>query len=169
MACAHRKTNFKNPEFVKTLNDLIVEVQAHITEWMPWDLSDRLQQGNRLILLDVREPNEFSAMHIPGSINVPRGVLENACEYDFDETVPELVEARTLPIAVICRSGNRSALAAFTMQQLGYQSVYSLKTGLRGWNDYDQPLIDATGKAVDADLAEEYLRPHVRQDQRRPA
>ncbi|HQU01953.1 MAG TPA: lytic murein transglycosylase, partial [Acetobacteraceae bacterium] len=82
----------------------------------------------------------IAAMRIAGSVNIPRGILESACEYGYEETVPELVTAREREIVVICRSGFRSVLSAFNMQLLGYTKVCSLKTGLRGWNDFEQPL-----------------------------
>jgi hypothetical protein len=69
---------------------------------------------------------------------------------------------------VVCRSGYRSLLAAANMQVLGYRSVYSLKTGLRGWKDYEQPLVDGEGHEVDLDAADEYFTPRIRPDQRRP-
>ena len=50
---------------------------------MPWDLEERLQENPDLVILDVREPYEFDAMHIPGSMNVPQGILESACEWDY--------------------------------------------------------------------------------------
>ena len=52
-------------------------------------------------------------------------------------------------------------MAAFTLKQLGFKHATSLKTGLRGWNDYDQPMIDQHNQEVDGDHAEEYLRPKV--------
>jgi len=105
----------------------------------------------------------------PAAINVPRGILEQSCEWDFDETLPLLAAGRGLDIVVICRSGYRSALVADVMRQMGYTSVVSLKSGVRGWNDSDQPLVDAAGKPVDGDTAEEMLGPHLRPDQRNPA
>ena len=106
-------------------------------------------------------------MHIKGSISVPRGILETACEFNYEETVPELASARDREIILICRSGNRSVLAASMMQQLGYTNVVSLKTGLRGWNDYEQPLVDNTSKTVDIELADEYFRATLRPEQER--
>jgi rhodanese-related sulfurtransferase len=117
----------------------------------------------------VREPYEYEAMHIPGSINVPRGILESACEWDYEETVPELVDARRREVVVVCRSGYRSVLAANSLQVLGYENVSSLQTGLRGWKDYDQPLEDAAGKEVDLDEADVYFTPRIRPDQMRSA
>ena len=84
-------------------------------------------------------------MRIPGSMSVPRGILESACEWEYEETIPALVQAREREVVVVCRSGYRSVLAAHSMQVLGYQNVVSLKTGLRGWKDYEQPLVDQAG------------------------
>jgi rhodanese-related sulfurtransferase len=107
-------------------------------------------------------------MHIRGSINVPRGILESACEWDYEETVPELVRARGRELVVVCRSGQRSVLAAHSLIVLGFTHVASLKTGLRGWKDYEQPLVDARGQPVDLDAADVYFTPRIRPDQRRP-
>jgi rhodanese-related sulfurtransferase len=153
---------------MKKFSDLIEETLPEIQEVFPWDMEELEQNKNDILLLDTREPYEFDAMRIEGSLNVPRGILETACEWGFEETEPELVEARERPVVVICRSGNRSALAAYTMQQLGYRDVYSLKTGLRGWNDYELPLIDNDGNRVDPDDAEEYFAPNLRPEQMPP-
>jgi len=116
----------------------------------------------------VREPYEYDAMHIAGSINVPRGILESACEWDYEETIRELVEAREREIVLVCRSGYRSILAAHSMQVLGYSNVVSLKTGIRGWKDNEQPLCDKEGASVDLDDADVYFTPALRPDQMRP-
>ena len=145
-----------------------VDDPGRVKEIMPWDLSERLARDAPPLVLDVREPEEFAALRIAGSINVPRGVLEQACEWDFDFTVPRLAAGRDTEIVVLCRSGTRSLLAADAMQQMGFARVASLRTGLRGWNDFEQPLIDATGERVDIDAAQALLSPQVRADQRMP-
>lgn len=150
---------------MKRLTDLVAECLPHIKELFPWDLDQLRTERPDVLLLDTREPYEFEAARIDGSLNVPRGILEAACEYGYEDTVPELAEARTRPVVVICRSGNRSALAAWVMQQLGYQDVYSLKTGLRGWNDYELPLVRGTGEPLDIDSADEYFTTRLRPDQ----
>ena len=142
-----------------TFDQLVTETTTLITEIMPWDLSELLNKTTTLLLLDVREPDEFKTLHIEHSINVPRGILEPAAEFGYDETEPILVNARDQQIIVVCRSGRRSCLAAHTLQQSGFKRVISLKTGLRGWNDYDQPLVNEENLQVDGDLAEEYLKP----------
>lgn len=147
--------------------DLVGECAAHVQEIMPWDLVERLA-ANSPLLLDIREPYEFDAMHVAGSLNVPRGILETACEYGYEETVPRLAAAREREIVLICRSGNRSILAAWVMQQMGYRNVYSLKTGLRGWNDFEQPLVNHAGEPVDLEDADAYFTPRLRPEQLAP-
>jgi len=149
--------------YVQLVNDLLPD----INEIFPWDLTEKLNVSEPLLLLDIREPYEFDAMKIKDSINVPRGILESACEYNYEETVPELVEARDKPVVVICRSGNRSVLAAYIMQLMGYKNVCSLKTGLRGWNDYEQPLVDKNDSPVNIEQADDYFAPNLRDDQLR--
>jgi rhodanese-related sulfurtransferase len=153
---------------MKRYTDLVADALTRIKEIQPWDLSRQVKEGREFVLLDVREPEEFAKLHIPGAINVPRGVLEQSCEWEFDETIPILASGHDLEIVVICRSGYRSALAADVLQQMGYTNVASLKTGVRGWNDFEQPLVDIADKVVDGDIADELLGPHLRTDQRNP-
>ncbi|AKH20807.1 rhodanese-like domain-containing protein [Sedimenticola thiotaurini] len=145
----------------KTYRTLVAEQAVGVAELFPWDVQDQLQAGTDLLLLDIRCPDEFSVAHIAGSTNVPRGILELAVDYGYEETVPELVEARQRPIVVICRSGNRSILAASTLQLMGFERVASLRTGLRGWNDYELPLVAADGTELDADRVDELFRARV--------
>ncbi len=148
--------------------ELIRNCLSDVREIMPWDLVERMKENPDLLLLDVREPNEFDAMHIPGSINVPRGILESACEWDYEETEPLLVNARNREIVIVCRSGHRSVLAAHSMQVLGYEDVVSLRTGLRGWNDYEEPLENSKGERIDEDDADDYFTATLRPDQVNP-
>ena len=129
-----------------------------VPEVFPWDIEDNL--GDYL-LLDIREKEEFDMMHIAGAISVPRGVLEGACCWNYADTVPELVQARDKDIIVICKSGNRSALAGLTMQMMGYTKVKSLKMGMKGWNDNDLETVDKEGNIVDIDAIDEWLNTPV--------
>ena len=153
---------------MKKFNELVNESAKNIIEIFPWDLEERFAENPSLLLLDIREPYEFEAMHIKNSINVPRGVLETACEYDYEETVAQLVEARNKEVVVACRSGNRSIFACEVMQKMGYTNVTSLKTGLRGWSDYEQALFDKDEKEVDEDTAIDYFTADIRPDQMAP-
>jgi rhodanese-related sulfurtransferase len=153
---------------MKRYDELVEDALARVREVTPWDFGRRYQSGDVPLLLDIREPAEFDALRIPGSINVPRGILEQSCEWDYDETVPELVAGREREIVVICRSGKRSVLAADVMQQMGFANVSSLKLGIRGWNDAELPMEDANGNVIDADAGDELLASRVKPEQRKP-
>ena len=141
--------------------DLVVFTRPGVRELFPWDLREELDDGRDLLLVDIREPYEFAAMRIAGSLNVPRGILEPACDWGYEETVPELATARERNIVLLCRSGNRTILAADVMQRMGYTSVRSLQTGLRGWNDYEQPLVDSDEREVTLDATDAYFAPQI--------
>lgn len=153
---------------MKTFNDLVHDSLSHIKEIMPWDLEEKLESTIKPLIIDIREKDEFNAMHIDGSILAPRGILESCCDYDYDETIPQLASARDSEVVVVCRSGNRSALAVLTMQLMGYSNISSLKTGLKGWNEYDQPLIDVANHEVDPDDADIFFNTILRDDQKSP-
>lgn len=133
---------------------MVENLTSSVEEIFPWDLVDELEQNPELMLLDVRCPHEFDQASIKNSINVPRGILEMAVDYGYEETEPELVESRHRRIVLICRSGNRSVLAAHTMSLMGYREVVSLRTGIRGWNDYEQPVYNASNEQLDLDSAD---------------
>jgi len=110
---------------MKTFQDLVDEISKHVAELMPWDLEEKIQQTTPPLILDIREPKEFAKMHIQGSMNIARGILESACDYANQADAPELVNARDKELVVVCGSGKRSALAAYTMLQMGYKNIMS--------------------------------------------
>ena len=144
---------------------IVEETSKTITEIMPWDLEEKLDSDKPPMLVDIREPYEFDAMHIQGSLSAPRGILETACEFNYEETIPELAAAREAEIILICRSGNRSVLTTAVLQELGYLHVASLKTGLRGWNDYEQPMVNNNNEVIDIDDADDYFSVKIRPEQ----
>ena len=150
---------------MKTFQELVDAALQRVEELFPWDLEEETGNNPDLMLLDIREPYEYEAMHIQGALNVPRGILETSCEFDYEETVPELASARERDIVVICRSGKRSALAADIMQQMGYKKVKSLKTGMRGWSDYEQDMVNGDGDLVDEDTAIDFFTPKLLPEQ----
>jgi rhodanese-related sulfurtransferase len=144
-----------------TFANLVAAALPHIKQLMPWDVDAMRKATPDLLVVDIREPDEYAAGHIQGSLLVPRGILEASCDWGYSDTLPALVKARSQPVVLVCRSGNRTALAALTLQQMGYEQVFSMKTGVRGWNDYELPLVNMQGEQVDIDLAEETLSPPV--------
>lgn len=140
---------------------LVQSALETVTEIYPWDLEEEIENTRDLILLDIREAKEYNMMHIKNSIHVPRGLLEGACVWNYDDTVPLLAKSRDQNIVAICRSGNRSVLAAKTMQEMGFENVRSLKMGIKGWNDNDFEMIDEKQNIVDIDQADEWLNTAV--------
>jgi rhodanese-related sulfurtransferase len=111
---------------MKSGTDLINEAKQRITEVTPSQVKQSLGAGERPVLLDVREPNEWNMGHLPGAVHIPRGIMETSIE----ARVP-----RDASVVIYCASGNRSALAADTLQQMGYRQVSSMSGGFRGWVD----------------------------------
>lgn len=109
---------------MKSGNDLIEEARTRVREVTPEATIARVAADPKVLLLDIREPNEWNLGHAPKALFMPRGTLE---------TTIEAVVERDRPIVVYCASGNRSALAADTLQQMGYSDVASLIGGFRGW------------------------------------
>ena len=68
--------------------DYIAEAAKVVEEVMPWDLEEELEGVATQLILDIREPYEFDSMQIDGSSNLPSGVLESACEWDYEGTIP---------------------------------------------------------------------------------
>lgn len=143
---------------MRKLLDLLEETLKDINDIMPWDLEEMMEDKERdILLLDVRERDEFNTLHLPGSLNVPRGIVESACEWNYEETEPELVQARDREVVVVCRSGYRSILTAYSLQLLGFNKVYSVKTGLKGCNDYEMPMVDEAEEPVDIDICDAFF------------
>jgi rhodanese-related sulfurtransferase len=116
---------------IKSGADLIAEAKQKIREVTVDDVKKALAAAGAPMILDVREPQETNLGRIPGSVVIPRGTME---------TRIEAVAPRNAPIVIICASGNRSALAADTLQQMGYENVASMAGGFNGWAQSGGPV-----------------------------
>jgi rhodanese-related sulfurtransferase len=142
---------------MQKLIDLLAERLKSVNEIMPWDMQEMMEADPNILVLDVRERDEYDTMHVQDSLNVPRGIVESACEWGYEETEPELVQARDRTVIVVCRSGYRSIMTSYNLQLLGFNKVYSLTTGLRGYNDYELPFVDIEEKPVDIEVADAFF------------
>lgn len=106
---------------------LVKQVAQNINEVNVEQLSQLL--ATEVCLVDVREPNEYAQSAIAGMVNMPRGLLEFQIANH-----PKLQDENT-PIYLICRSGGRSALAAESLERMGYKSVYSVAGGMMAWEN----------------------------------
>jgi rhodanese-related sulfurtransferase len=109
---------------IKTGAQLISEAKQRVRETPVADVRDMQARGVQAVYLDVREQNEWNLGHLPQATLIPRGLLETTIE----QRVPR--EAR---VVVYCASGNRSALAAETLQGMGYTEVSHIPGGFRAW------------------------------------
>ena len=118
-----------------TVRDLIAAARTRIREIQPSQLLELQRHGCPVV--DVREPEEFAEGHIPGAVNIPRGLLE--FEVDGHPAVnyetAEALSHRKRPVVLYCLSGGRSALAADALLRLGFVNPMSLDHGILGWAD----------------------------------
>lgn len=125
----------------KTLMDFVKAAKAQIDEVQPEQAQQMLAEQAELVLLDVREPGEHQKGRIPNSLLVPRGLLEAAGDPSFPQHNADLVQARSKPLLIYCATGGRSALAAATLKQMGYERVYSLDGGYMRWEKEQRPVV----------------------------
>ena len=110
---------------VKTAADLVRAAKAEINEI---DVATaRTCLGGHTVFIDVREPPEWKDGTVPDALCIPRGVLEWRAESE------DPLKDKSVPLVIYCRSGGRSALAAQTLQQLGFKDVKSLAGGYEAW------------------------------------
>lgn len=111
------------PGFLKVVND----AKSRVRECTVADVKARLDRGEKLNIIDVREESEFAAGHIPGAVHLSKGIIERDVETRFPDTKTELV--------LYCGGGFRSALAADNLQKMGYTKIISMDGGHRGWKE----------------------------------
>ena len=115
MAHAHE------PGFLAVVND----AKKRVKEADYREIKKRLDAGEKMILVDTREDNEWVRGHIPGAIHLGKGIIER----DIEKTIPD----KHAPLVLYCGGGFRSALAADNLQKMGYKNVVSMDGGWRGW------------------------------------
>lgn len=110
---------------MKSAHDLVLAAKTRISEVAVPQAEAAIRDAD--LLIDVREADEYSAAHIPGAINIPRGLLEFKLSNDA-----QLAE-RTLKLVLYCKNSGRSALAADALREMGYRNVLSLAGGIEAW------------------------------------
>jgi len=108
----------------KGFQELVADAKKKITEISPTDAATKSKSGDTVIV-DVREQDEFDESHIPEAVHMSRGMLE----LEVDEKFPD----RHMTIICHCGGGGRSALAAESLQKMGYKNVRSMAGGFKAW------------------------------------
>ncbi len=118
-----------SPGFLK----LVEDAKTRVREAGVHEVKKRLDAGEKLILVDVREESEWARGHLPGAIHLGKGIIER----DIEQKVPD----HAAPLVLYCGGGFRSALAADNLQKMGYTHVISMDGGWRGWTEANYPVV----------------------------
>lgn len=122
----------------KSAMDLVKEARQNIENLSPEQVEQELSTG-KATLIDIRESEELDQTgKIPGSVHAPRGMLEFYADDSLPYHKPEFDKNKR--IILHCASGGRSALAASTLKQMGYENVAHLDGGIRAWKEAGKPL-----------------------------
>src|SRR5947208_4843465 len=117
-----------SPRFLK----IVDEAKSRIKETDVDEVKERLDRGDKFLIVDVREGSEFAKDHLPGAIHLGKGIIER----DIEARVPQL----DTEMILYCGGGFRSALAADNLQKMGYTNVISIDGGIRDWREKGYPL-----------------------------
>jgi rhodanese-related sulfurtransferase len=109
----------------KSAADFVKEAKEKIKEITVAEAKAKIDSGAALVILDVREPNEFKRGHVPKAINISRGMLE----FQITKKIPD----KNTYIIVYCAVGGRGALSTSTLVQMGYKNVVNMDGGWKAW------------------------------------
>ena len=115
------------PKFLKLVN----EAKTRVAETNVADVKRRIDAGEKFVLVDVREDNEWTQGHVPGAVHLGKGIIERDIEARVPDTAAKVV--------LYCGGGFRSALVADNLQKMGYTDVESMDGGWRGWLEAGLP------------------------------
>jgi rhodanese-related sulfurtransferase len=120
----------------ETADEMVEDAKARITEINRDDLKGMIDEMAYFVLIDIREQNEHDAGYISGSVLIPRGVLEfRVANESFWDDEGMYMPLKTDSLVVYCKKGNRTALAAESLRQLGYEHILCLDGGFLSWKE----------------------------------
>jgi rhodanese-related sulfurtransferase len=127
VGCASQKASQK----AMTTEEIVAEAKESICEVTVSEAKDLLDKGGYLFL-DCREPKEYKMGHVPGAVNIPRGLLE----FKIANKVPD----KSTQIVMYCKKGSRGCLAACTLCRMGYEKVVNMDGGWLAWEKAGYPV-----------------------------
>ena len=119
-------------DHAKGFLSLVEEALKDIPEVDVYQIKDRLDKGDNVNLIDVREDNEWNLGRIPTAIHLGKGIIERDIE--------SVAKNREMELILYCQGGFRSALAAESLKKMGYKNVYSMSGGFSGWAGNEFPI-----------------------------
>ena len=114
-----------------TAKDLVAEAKKNITMISVSEAKALFDKGG-VLFLDCREPKEYKSGHIPGAINIPRGLLEFK--------IGSKISDKNAPVVMYCKSGGRASLACCSIQRMGYKNVKNMDGGWKAWAKAGYPV-----------------------------
>jgi rhodanese-related sulfurtransferase len=111
---------------------LVKDAKSRIRETNVAEVKKRLDTGEKLLIVDVREESEFARGHVPGSVHLGKGVIERDIEAAVPDTSTEII--------LYCGGGFRSAIAADNLKKMGYANAVSMDGGWRDWTGAGLPV-----------------------------
>ena len=133
---------------MKTLKEMLAEARQVVPEQGPADLKRRLDAGEPVVVVDVRDPDEYRDGHIEDAANISRGFLEFR--------IGTVASEPTTPLVLYCQTGLRSMLAARQLKELGYENVINLQGGFQKWAQSGLPV--AKDKPLTTEQIQRYSR-----------
>src|SRR3990170_258004 len=118
---------------MKTLKEMLAEARQVVPEEGPADLERRLKSGDPVVVIDVRDPDEYRDGHVEAATNISRGFLEFR--------IGTAVSDPSTPIVLYCQTGLRSVLATKALRELGYTTVINLQGGYQKWVQAGLPVV----------------------------
>ena len=119
-------------DHAKGFLSLVKSALKEVPEADVYQTKERLEKRDRINLIDVREDNEWNLGRIPTAIHLGKGIIERDIE--------AVVENRNTQLILYCQGGFRSALAAESLNKMGYQNVYSMSGGFSAWVGNEFPI-----------------------------
>jgi rhodanese-related sulfurtransferase len=126
----------------KTFKQMVAEAREGTEVISPVDAQKRVQENPNTLVLDVRQSEEIPGTGaVPGSMNVPLGVLPLRADTELPESSREAkLQDRSTPIITTCGGGGQAALAAKTLKEMGFTNVAIMDGGTRGWKEAGLPV-----------------------------
>jgi len=114
-----------------TASDLVDEAKKNITSISVSDAKALLDKGG-VVFLDCRTSKEFKSGHIPGAVNIPRGLLE----FKIDKKIPD----KNASVVIYCKSGGRASLGCYNLVRMGYKNIKNIDGGWKAWTKAGYPV-----------------------------
>lgn len=125
---------------LKSVNQILEDVDSQIVQISVDELAKKMVEDSTFYLIDIRTEREYLSGHIQNAIWIPRGLLEFR--------IQKLINDPEFEIVIYCKGGGRSALATFTLLQMGYKNILNLEGGIKEWVKAGNKIFNELGELL---------------------